>query len=198
LSGFVNNCTTNAATYTCCMVPVEARNAWLTASDAELLAQCREEHHRASGPGGQRRNKVQTAIRLHHLPSAVTARASESRSLAENRRHALRRLRERIAFEVRCPLGPPPPAFSGQRSKDGKLSVSRRNPLFPLIAATALDALAGAGGRYAEAASALGVTTSQLLRLLKSEDELWRATSAALSSAKKSPGRPGSPAPSGG
>jgi len=55
--------------------------------------------------------------------------------------------------------------------------VNPKNPNFPLIAATALDALEAAGGSYADGARALGVTTSQLLKLLKSDRELWRAVS---------------------
>jgi hypothetical protein len=55
--------------------------------------------------------------------------------------------------------------------------VNGRNPHFPIIAATALDAVAAASGSYAGAANALGITTSQLLKFLKSDRELWRAVS---------------------
>jgi hypothetical protein len=127
---------------------------------------------------------VETAIRLHHTPSGITAQAGETRSLAENRRHALRRLRERIAFELRAPFDLESPAlpteFIAQRGPTDKLAVNPKNPVFPLMAAIALDALAAAGGGYAAAAEALGVTTSQLLRFLKSDRELWRGASQLL------------------
>lgn len=154
------------------------RNGWLRLDDAALLRQCREERYRASGPGGQRRNKVETALRLRHPATGVTVQAEESRSLEENRRRALRRLRVRIATDVRAAFDLDAPAlpleFVAQR-RDAAIAVNARNAAYPIVVATALDALAAAGGSYAKAARSLGVTTSQLLRFLKSDAEVWRA-----------------------
>jgi len=155
------------------------RDAWLRLDDGALLKQCRQERYRASGPGGQRRNKVETAIRLHHRVSGLVAQAEESRSLEENRTRALRRLRERMARVLRIPfdLEAPPllPELLAQRGPKGRLSVNPHNRSYPIVVATVLDALQAAEGSYAEAASALGLTTSQVMRFLRSDPHVWRA-----------------------
>jgi protein subunit release factor A len=54
------------------------------------------ETYRSSGPGGQRKNKTETSVRLKHLPSGITVVATEHRSQAMNRELAFERLRTRL------------------------------------------------------------------------------------------------------
>jgi hypothetical protein len=154
------------------------RDAWLRMADAALLRECTEERYKSGGPGGQRRNKVETALRVRHNPTGVIAKAEESRYLHSNRAYAARRVREKIAIEVRSPFDVDapelPPELIAQRGEKGRLAISQKNPAYPLIVAVALDALAAAGGSFAKAAKPLGVTTSQLLKLLQSDAEVWR------------------------
>ena len=73
--------------------------------DDALLAQCEVHAHRASGPGGQHRNKAETAVRLVHVPSGVTVEGKDERSRTQNLRIALARLREKLE---RRAYRPPP------------------------------------------------------------------------------------------
>ena len=51
---------------------------------------------RASGPGGQHRNKVETAIRITHNPSGVIVTASDGKSQAQNKKKAWQKLETKL------------------------------------------------------------------------------------------------------
>jgi protein subunit release factor A len=67
------------------------------AADSRLLAQCDVETFRASGPGGQHRNRRESGVRLRHRPTGIVVTATERRSQHQNRAVALDRLRAKLA-----------------------------------------------------------------------------------------------------
>jgi len=135
-----------------------------------LLAECQTRRTRRSGPGGQHRNKVETAVVLTHLPTGVTAEASERRSQHENHARALFRLRVKLAMEVREPPSPNGPSLLwNSRCRGGRVSVNPEHDDFPAILAEALDQVVKLGHDMPAAAAALGCTPSQLLKLLRLE-----------------------------
>lgn len=141
------------------------RETWLTQTDDALLRDCAVDTYRASGPGGQKRNKTSSAVRLRHGPSGLMVIAEESRSQHENKAKAVKRLRLTIALACRQPMpedGSLPAVFSAHRSADGRIDISRRHEDYPRFVAVVLDALAAVGGRLKDAATALGTTTGQL------------------------------------
>src|SRR4029078_10703944 len=80
------------------------RATWSHLTEAQLLAQCEVDTYRASGPGGQKRNKTSSAVRWRPLPTGVIVIAEETRSQHENKAKALKRLRRALFLELRDPL----------------------------------------------------------------------------------------------
>ncbi len=165
-----------------------ATEDWLRLSDEELLSQCRVERFRVSGPGGQHRNKTDSAVRLTHLPSGIQGYASERRSQHQNRAAALKRLRREIALQARRPieleLYHPPPELSrilprGVRAEAPKRDrIGPRHREFWTGARALLDLLEAAEGSVSDAAGLIGCSTGQLVKLLHSEPHLWAAANA--------------------
>lgn len=141
-----------------------------------LAAECETRRTRRSGPGGQNRNKVETAVVLTHRPSGIVAEANERRSQAENLRAALFRLRISLALEVRRPVLPgesPSPLWSS-RCRAGRVVVSADHDDFPALLAEALDVLESHAMDVRAAAEALGCTGSQLTKMLRSEPRAFQ------------------------
>lgn len=137
-------------------------------ADELILAQCRLERGRIGGPGGQHRNKVETAVTLTHTPTGYSAQAGERRSPKENERMALRRLRLELATHVR--LGVPEGEIRSDlwltRTRGGRIAVSEAHRDFPTMLAEAMDVVWAARMDIRRAAARLGVSATQLVRLI--------------------------------
>ena len=142
-------------------------------SDVQLLADCDVDTYRASGPGGQKRNKTESAVRLRHKPTGIIVIANESRSQAENRVRALKRLRTALALRVRHPVSDGvPAAIAACIDREGRLRVGRRDARYLPCAAAALDVLQATSGSVADAAKRIGITTGNLSSFLTDDDDL--------------------------
>jgi hypothetical protein len=139
----------------------------------ELAAECDFVATRRSGPGGQNRNKVETAVVLTHRPTGTKAEASARRTQGENRRLALERLRIELASTCRLPIRRggnaryQPTGLWRSRCPCGRLAVNPRHEDYPALLAEALDVIYACGDEPKAAAAELGCTPSQLIKLLK-------------------------------
>jgi RF-1 domain len=151
-------------------------SCYLDLTDAQLLSQCKFEAYRASGPGGQKRNKTSSAIRLTHAPTGIAVIANESRSQHENKSRGLRRLRHQIALEIREPfqIGMTPlPIWITEVPPTRRLKISAKSENYLPAVALVLDILAAGGWSVRDAADSLGVTTAHLSSFLRDDEKLW-------------------------
>ena len=146
------------------------RDDFLEMDDEALLRQCREECFRASGPGGQHRNKTDSAVRLSVLDGNVVAMCADHRSQHRNRAEALRRLRSVLAIELRVPIEPGP-----SQQWDGAWKLGKKDRRYAPFMAHLLDVLAHHNWAVGLSADALGTSTGKLIKALSRDPHLWNA-----------------------
>ncbi|CAL5185011.1 unnamed protein product [Lathyrus oleraceus] len=156
---------------------------YLDLTDDDLMRQCEMGTFKSSGPGGQHRNKRESAVRLKHLPTGIIAQASEDRSQHMNRASALKRLRSLIALKVRKTVdldayAPPrellqilPPKSLIRGAEIGS-QIGPNNPKFAMGMQALLDLIFAVDGSVSDAAKYLGLSTGAVSRLILSDDSL--------------------------
>ncbi|KAI8008993.1 Peptide chain release factor 2 [Camellia lanceoleosa] len=158
----------------------------LAMTDQQLMTQCDMDTFKSSGPGGQHRNKRESAVRIKHLPTGIVAQAAEDRSQHKNRAAALARLRNLLALKVRNTVdldaySPPQelllilPVKSTIRGSSCGPQIGPNNPKFALGKQALLDLIFAVEGSVSDAARKLGLSTGALSRLILSDDSLRMA-----------------------
>lgn len=150
-------------------------------TDDQLLGQCDVDTYRASGPGGQKRNKTSSAVRLRHGPSGLIVIAEESRSQHENKVKALRRVRQALFLQIRDDLPDLSadavaalPDYQDARGADGRLHLGKKDVRFWPAVGVVLDVLQAVEARVSDAATLLGISTGNLIDFVQSEPKVWQ------------------------
>ena len=155
----------------------QGRNDWLSLDDEALVKQCQVVTCRGTGPGGQKRNKTSSMVRLLHLPSGIASENDETRSQHLNRIYAIRNLRLKIALGVRlpaetAPIGEPPGVNANS---------------YALWLARILDVLEAVGYRLSDAAPITGISTGKLVKELAKTPAVWQFVNSRRSALKLTP-----------
>lgn len=159
------------------------RATWSRLTEDQLLAQCEVDTYRASGPGGQKRNKTSSAVRLRHTPTGLIVIAEESRSQHENKAKALKRLwrglflhlRDDLPADVCTPEAVAAlPDYASARGADGRLHLFAKDPRFWPAVGVALDVLTACEARVGDAAELLGISTGNLIDFLQTDPKVWQ------------------------
>ena len=133
-----------------------------------LLEDCDIRRTRASGPGGQHRNKVETAVEITHRPTGLVSLAYERRSQEQNRKVAVFRMRLQLATFHRCVTSAivEPSTLWQTRCRNQRILCNPDHEDFPAMIAEAMDAVYAKDYDIRPAAAALGCSNSQLVRFL--------------------------------
>ena len=140
------------------------RDNLLTLNDEDLCRRCRISFTRGTGPGGQKRNKTSSAVRLELPELELVATDCTERSQFRNRANALRKLRLAIARRYReSPAAPPETPVCALTS-----------PSYPLWLAHLLDVLAEANWDHRTAAAVCGMSPTALIKKLYRDPPVWQ------------------------
>ena len=152
----------------------------------ELVKDCHVRRQRRSGPGGQHRNKVETAIVITHTPTGIQGAVSERRNQAENRKHALFRLRINLALHLRTSRNKQSQLWNS-RTSNKRITINPQHTEFPAVLAEALDVIVNQGLDMKRAAEILSVSSSQLIKLIKADNLAWQHLNQLRSNAGQHP-----------
>lgn len=146
---------------------------WLALSPVDLLRQCRQARFQGSGPGGQKRNRVYSGVRVTHADSGLSAESVDSRASLRNLETAVARLRLGLALSASYPDRHPDECLAEVPQPAFRVAASAAHEDYPRFLLRALHQLAWHKGQVAAAAAALDCTASALTRFFKADKAAW-------------------------
>ena len=155
------------------------RTQLLELDEPRLQAICRCEACRGTGPGGQKRNKTSTAVRVTHADTGLSASDDQERSQQLNKHRALQKLRLQFALKLReapVPWNGPVPSLKSER--------------YVCWLAVLLDHLYACNFSMADTAAAMNSSTGKLVREMAKTPAFWQLVNAERAERGFNPLRP--------
>ena len=152
---------------------------WISLNSDELLEACIQARFQGSGPGGQKRNRVYSGIRLVHEASGYSVEADAHRESRRNLHDALHKLRLKLAISITFSSNETETIFEKSpifQATPFRYPINPSHVDFPLFAMRAIYFLNKYQGQLSPTAQALGCSTSVLGRFLKTEKMIWFKT----------------------
>ena len=140
------------------------RDSLLTMDNSELSALCKITFSCGSGPGGQKRNKTSSAVKVELSSWNISASDCTERSQFRNRSNALKKLKIALALNFREERSTPP--------DHPETSVNSAN--YPLFVAQLMDIIHGCGFDHRAAAEICNISPTALLKKLFRDPDLWQ------------------------
>ena len=141
------------------------RDRQLMLPEPEFVQECCSlEFFKASGAGGQHRNKTSSAVRLTHIASGLRAEDCSERSQHRNRSNAVAKLKLLLALKIR----------EASQGTLPRMECSVNAPDYPLFVAVLFDILAECEFDHRKAAQICGISPTALLKKLFRDSAVWQ------------------------
>jgi len=111
---------------------VEKKTEYVYTGAEDLQNEVEITYFKSSGPGGQKKNKTSSAVRIKHVPTGIMAIATESRSQHKNREMAWQRLiarLEKLNEKPKRRIPTRPPASAKESRLKGKKTTGAKKQL---------------------------------------------------------------------
>jgi hypothetical protein len=136
--------------------------------------------YQASGPGGQKRNRVYSGVRLKHCQLPVTATAAEFREVHKNVAMAILRLRLQLVFflfsadnkEMAAVMAESLP--KAEELARVRVGASDQHWDYPFTLLLVLHLLLYFKGHISEVSALLKISTASVVKFLKKNKAAWQ------------------------
>lgn len=142
--------------------------------DTIFIKQCKIVNYQASGPGGQKRNRKLSAVRLTHIQSNIAVTASEFRETHRNLSIAVSKLRLEIALMAKNP-----DSDDSRKSVEAIIfqnDINEKKIDFPFSVLKAFVFFRQNSGSVRETAENLFISSPKLIKFFKKNRQVWQKT----------------------